>query len=412
MNIVIVTDSYYPDMSATSACMDKYIQQLKYKHSIDIVSPISRNHFEPLNDPNLKLHYISNWAWKIRVWSKDNIRSGRYVLLSKLINNAFRLNTFLFSSLYYPDSMSWEIDKFYLELENILKRKQIDVVITVVNPINSAFAGLKFKKEHPEVKWITYFTDPFTFQPSKYRYVLLKKMRKKRNYINEKAIYDAADINLFTEELYHMAIHKFNQPSNKTYKIKYVLNRIDTPLNSCLDNNNSRTRLIYAGMLFKDRRNPRFMLSVLSKIEWLILDMYIPYCNCDSIISQYLSNSIKRYSAVSRERYNEMISEEYDILVNIGNNFSLQIPSKLYELLSTGKPILNFYQVKDSQYDMIEKYPLGLNIEFDELNAVEKVKDFCARIKGKRLTFEEVERIYPENTLANQLALFENLINR
>ena len=61
---------------------------------------------------------------------------------------------------------------------------------------------------------------------------------------------------------------------------------------------------------------------------------------------------------------------------------------------------------------MIEKYPLGLNIEFDELNAVEKVKDFCIRMKGKRLTFEEVERIYPENTITTQLALLEDILNR
>ena len=59
---------------------------------------------------------------------------------------------------------------------------------------------------------------------------------------------------------------------------------------------------------------------------------------------------------------------------------------------------------------MIEKYPLGLNIEFNELNAVEKVREFCLRVKGKRLTFEEVEQIYPENTLANQLELLEKLI--
>ena len=308
--------------------------------------------------------------------------------------------------------MSWEINKFYLELENLSKKKRIDVIITVVYPINSAFAGLKFKKEHPEVKWINYFTDPFTFHSFKYSYILFKSMRKKKNYKYEKLIYDTADYNLFTEELYKSALYDFMQSPSKTFCFKYVLVPMKGRKISNPSGTNVNIRLIYAGNLYLKRRNPNFMLSVISSIKSISLDIYVAYSNCDNIISQYLSNSIKRYSAVSRERYNEMISEEYDILVNIGNNFSLQIPSKLYELLSTGKPILNFYQVKDSQYDMIEKYPLGLNIEFDELNAVEKVKDFCIRMKGKRLTFEEVERIYPENTITTQLALLEDILNR
>lgn len=410
MNIVILTDSYYPDMSATSACIDKYIQKLKYKHSVDIICPISRVCFEDFNDPYLKLYYISNWLWRIRVWSKDNIRSGRYVIFGKLVNNIFRLRTFLFSTFYFPDIMKWEINEFYSKLKQISNEKQIDVIITVVNPINSAFAGLKFKREHPEIKWITYFTDPFTFHSFKYSYILFKSKRKKKNYKYEKMIYDTADYNLFTEELYKSALNDFMQSPSKTFCFKYALVHVKGRKISNISKLNVNIRLIYAGNIYFKRRNPNFMLSVISSIKSISLDMYIAYSNCDNIISKYLSTSIKRYSAVSRERYNEMISEEYDILVNIGNNFSLQIPSKLYELLSTGKPILNFYQVKDSQYEMIEKYPLGLNVEFNEPNAVEKVREFCLGVKGKRLTFEEVEQIYPENTLANQLELLEKLI--
>lgn len=411
MNIVILTDSYYPDMSATSACIDKYIQKLKYKHSVDVVCPISRAHFKPLNDPYLQLHFVSNLMWFLRMKCKDNILENKYKRLSVFLLNIFRIRSLLLSPFCYPTIMKWQIKAFVKKLDALYEERKFDLLISVSDPITTAFACRRFKKEHPEVKWITYFTDPFTFQPSKYRYVFFKGKRKKRNYINEKAIYDASDINLFTEELYQMAIHEFNQPLHKTYKIKYILSKIDVNLNYKCNNKSSKIKLIYAGMLFKDRRNPCFMLSVISRIEEVMLDMFIPYCNCDSIISKYLSSSIKRFMSVSRERYNEMICMEYDILVNIGNNFSLQIPSKLYELLSTGKPILNFYQIKDSQYEMVEKYPLGLNIEFNDPNAVEKVRDFCLRMKGKKITFEEVEHIYPENTLSSQLALFESLIN-
>ena len=37
----------------------------------------------------------------------------------------------------------------------------------------------------------------------------------------------------------------------------------------------------------------------------------------------------------------------------------------MFELLSTGLPILNFYYRKDSQFEIIEKYPLGINVRID-----------------------------------------------
>lgn len=80
--------------------------------------------------------------------------------------------------------------------------------------------------------------------------------------------------------------------------------------------------------------------------------------------------------------------------MNIGNNFSLQIPSKMLELLSTGRPIINFYQMKDVHYEMIEKYPLGINIGPYDMNVVENITRFCHEMKDKRLSFEEVEALF------------------
>ena len=71
----------------------------------------------------------------------------------------------------------------------------------------------------------------------------------------------------------------------------------------------------------------------------------------------------------------------------------------------------NFYQMKDVHYEMIEKYPLGINIGPYDMNVVENITRFCHEMKDKRLSFEEVEALFPENTLTNQLAVLESLIN-
>ena len=378
MNIVILTGAYYPNMSATSACIDKYIQILKNKHSIDVVCPLSQVHFEPLNDPKIKL-------------------------------DLFRIRSLLLSPISYPTVEGWQMNPFYHELEKIDQDKTIDVIISVVNPICSVFASRRFKLKHPKVKWITFITDPFTFQPSKYKYVFFPNRRKIRNYKNEKSVYDIADFNMFTEELYHSALNDFSQPNEKTFVMKYILSSLSKSVVQQIVNE-GKCRLVYAGALYADRRNPERALSVLSQIDDIHVDFYISYSNCNSIVDKYLSETIKSFPAVNRSRYNELIYNEYDILINIGNNFSLQIPSKMLELFSTGRPIINFYQLKDVHYAMVEKYPLGINIGPDDADAVERVSEFCKQMKGKRLSFEEVEALFPENTMDSQLALLEKLI--
>ena len=97
MNIVILTGAYYPNMSATSACIDKYIQILKNKHSIDVVCPLSQVHFEPLNDPKIKLHFVFSRMWKWRMLCEENIRNGRNVMLNKVVVDLFRIRSLLLS---------------------------------------------------------------------------------------------------------------------------------------------------------------------------------------------------------------------------------------------------------------------------------------------------------------------------
>ena len=330
-------------------------------------------------------------------------------MLNKVVVDLFRIRSLLLSPISYPTVEGWQMNPFYHELEKIDQDKTIDVIISVVNPICSVFASRRFKLKHPKVKWITFITDPFTFQPSKYKYVFFPNRRKIRNYKNEKSVYDIADFNMFTEELYHSALNDFSQPNEKTFVMKYILSSLSKSVVQQIVNE-GKCRLVYAGALYADRRNPERALSVLSQIDDIHVDFYISYSNCNSIVDKYLSETIKSFPAVNRSRYNELIYNEYDILINIGNNFSLQIPSKMLELFSTGRPIINFYQLKDVHYAMVEKYPLGINIGPDDADAVERVSEFCKQMKGKRLSFEEVEALFPENTMDSQLALLEKLI--
>ena len=54
---------------------------------------------------------------------------------------------------------------------------------------------------------------------------------------------------------------------------------------------------------------------------------------------------------------------EADVLVNIGNRTSYQLPSKVVEYAAFGKPILNFLaSPDDSSAVFLSKYPFLLNV--------------------------------------------------
>ena len=167
-----------------------------------------------------------------------------------------------------------------------------------------------------------------------------------------------------------------------------------------------KIKIVYAGALNSVIRNPEYTLSVLSKVDIITLYLF-QSGDCDSILRKYSSNNIRINGLVKRDNYLSLISKEADILLNIGNNSDLQAPSKMLELLSTGKPIINFYFKKDNQYRMIEKYPLGLNIGRNEENAIDKVYSFCKSFCSSRMTYQEVEKMFPENCLKNQLEILD-----
>jgi hypothetical protein len=310
--------------------------------------------------------------------------------------------------------LKWLENCTYEMLNSISQKVEIDAVISVSGLHYFLHCGvMKFKVEHPKVRWITFITDPISFSSPEFKLVRFNEERKFRTkYSKEKEIYSIADYNIFTESLYYDALNKFHQPKEKTIHFNFVLDKLQTGqfVNRHLEDSNS-IKLVYAGTLYRKIRNPEYMLSIISKIHNLHLDLYVRSIQCMDVLEKYKSDSIMIHDGVSPTRYKDMICNEYDVLINIGNNCENQLPSKTLELLSSGRPIINFYYHKDSQYEMIQKYPLGLNVGRDDVDAVSKVDAFCNKMRGKQLSFEEVEKLYPDNCLDRQKQILESLIN-
>ena len=89
-----------------------------------------------------------------------------------------------------------------------------------------------------------------------------------------------------------------------------------------------------------------------------------------------------------------------DILVNVSNDMDQFFPSKVFDYLSTGKPILNFTYPKRLKNPLFEKHPHYLDVEMfgDATADAARVQAFCEANQGRGMTPQEVFARYPEYT--------------
>ena len=86
-----------------------------------------------------------------------------------------------------------------------------------------------------------------------------------------------------------------------------------------------------------------------------------------------------------------------DVLLSIGNVESPMAPSKIYEYMATGKPIIHTYTYeKDPCIEPLNKYGNSLILKNDDKNALEKAMIFINQITI--LNYEEVRSKFLTST--------------
>ena len=156
------------------------------------------------------------------------------------------------------------------------------------------------------------------------------------------------------------------------------------------------------GTLYKNIRNPEFLLKtftdpLLSDVKLLL---YIRG-DCNDIVEKYERNNsdIIVSDFIPKEQLEKVINDS-DILINIDNVNCNGKPSKLYELISYRKPIINFSYNED--LGALSKYPCKLQISMqdDTHNAANKVRDFIISetFSNVIITAEQIEQLYYHHT--------------
>lgn len=402
MHIVVLTGSYYPYLMPPAACIKPYLDELAKIHHVEVVAPSTDSRYvNSVECDGVTVHYINSLSNRLLTYIEEGVKKRHISVLFSLFKFAYRGARFIKYSLGRSPYETSLIKPYVKELGNIHQHKKIDVIISVTFPYYTHVAAFLFKKNNPDVRWVTYSTDPLAHSEAN----PIGKSKMATALKIESDVYNSCDKCIVTEELLPNLINEYNVPRDKIVVLSYLLK--DMPVTSD-DNHHDRPVILYAGYVFYKVRNPKKMLSVFSLLPELKLNLYIAGDrHCRSILSKSYPDNIVINGLVSRKEYYNLLSCA-DVLILLSNDAKLQAPSKLTELISTGKPIINFYYHKDSGFQMIENYPLGLNVSnAEEDNKVAKeILMFVNNVCSKRLDKEEVWKLYPDRLLSTQMPLF------
>lgn len=90
-----------------------------------------------------------------------------------------------------------------------------------------------------------------------------------------------------------------------------------------------------------------------------------------------------------------------DVLINLGNTVTNQLPSKIFEYFSTGGPVLNLCaNPDDPALAYFARYPLALTLHQigDAASQADALSQWLDTVQGRRIPFAKSEAIFCENT--------------
>lgn len=359
--IIVLTNSCFPVASAIGNISIRYIDYLKEKYDITCIC-IQEGNFFLNNDTVDGIHYYSITNWRYRTAE----------LLCSHLHNSPEYKSVFIKSLYFIlrgigwierkvlflDGKWWYKRKALRLLQKLWSEQEFTHLFSFSSPIGAHLACQQFKEYHPKVKWVSYWGDLLSGDNFRQN-IFYSKKRVQRI---EERLLNASDFVFTTDEIFPQYSNQISI-KNKIQNLPYLLNESVLSVEQEKKKTTKEVRFVCMGSFQKQMRDPTFMLEVFSCIgNYYHLDLYTS--GCELIVQQYANKSKGSISIREKVSFEELkkIMANADVLVNISNAQSYSVPSKVFELISYKKPIIDFH-VQGQLLDVWKKYPLALNID-------------------------------------------------
>ena len=170
-----------------------------------------------------------------------------------------------------------------------------------------------------------------------------------------------------------------------------------------------KINMVYVGKFYYQKRDPRYLFALMDRLQEYGIRLTIAggvyYSGLPKeLLLKYFTNKIPyiTYLGELPAEQADALLNGADVLVHLGNRVSDQMPSKILDYISSGKPILNVYGIEDCPtLPYMKRYPLAMNIkDGTEITdgLIKQISQFICQSKGKKIPFEQIEKEYMECT--------------
>ena len=404
MRFLYILGAYKPKASANGLCSENIIKQLsKEGHSVTVISNLLRGTPQYSREPDGTEIYRVKQRIFLRLKDFGEMSHGK--IIGKLaLKFAFVLNKLqlLCTSASWPIISSATVRRFKKTALRLCDEKEFDAVISVYTPIESLLAGWEVKKKHPNIIFYPCFLDSlaFGFGPKCFS----NEKTLARGLAIEKKVFSFAD---------KIILMRSSEEKQREYNSEF-LNKfcfLDIPMlkrpsisQPEMSRDSNKIKLLFVGSIVSSVREPSTLISALAKIDNKKL-----YCEFIGNIDcpQKFDELKKTYEDrliftpfVPHEQLSQKLNEA-DILLNIGNLVSTMVPSKIFEYMSYGKPIISTYEIDDEpSAKYLQNYPYALLLngkDSAEINS-KRIEKFITEALGKHLDFDELKDKFILNT--------------
>ena len=403
--IVFLVGGYFPTFTPPGICAEKIIAQLKDRCDITVVCWRRSMEVRDREFDHEGVHVV-----QVSDFLNDRLvaaRTGmgrRFWRMVRLGLSALRLN----------DSLAWVRRALFRELVRIHRDAPISAMVSVAFPLQTHEAAAAFKIRHPEVRWITYSTDTHHGKTDGRRWLRPFRERSERN------CYAKADANFLSREIYTSCADFLGASiMSKSKMLDYMVD-----LRTASDGDAKPTRifpedeiaLVFGGAFVEGVRSPEYMLELLerlpseSRVRWHVYSNQGFRPMLEAFASRH-PNRLALHPPVGIDEFRR-IMRGADILVNVSNDSDQFFPSKAFEYVATGRPIVDIAYPRRAKNEIFLRHPRCLRLvnDGDPDAASRRLDDFCNQETGSLILPEDLAELYAEYCPETALVpLFEEL---
>jgi len=400
MRIAFLTDEFYPTFGANSLVVKAVCGEMTKLGHQAYVLPFHCTEGLPAREQWEQITICRSVPSDSKDAIKSLLKKGKFWGAGKIVYSLYRQkkdpHNFLAKKNYRAEAY----------LKKWLAEEKIDIVVSTNCSIELSFPLLRLrKKKKLSCKWFFYMLDPFASHEYYLSHGSEATLRKWQH-----SIMTQCDRVLATKLIYEeTAKWETHEILQKIWVTEFP--KIEKPkFEECEDDISLApgfTHVVCTGSKNEQVRNSAFTMSVCEKLKDLPVQFhFVGYGWTAGAEVQKEENCLFYPPHSPQAARNLQLGADY--LLNIGNTVINQLPSKVLEYISTGKPVINFYKSEDCPAKALLENAVAINIpESGDVCAQAELLAEFLKTEHPAQSFEEIAdayRIYtPEYVVKNFL---------